>query len=296
MNYSYNNYYSQSPPTTVSHYMYNTYYPYSYYTYECAPVLSKCYQEIARDKPTRLKTKRPSIISKIPSIKCTVKTPETLPESKPSEEKLAPNVDLLSLEKPVKNTDDFEFIEIKGIRGIWVKKDTGKKNTSVLINSYMIDPEKEKENCIEECEPSDPLVIRERPPTPPRPLSPKVINIPGKKGSPPARRVVIERLAQPPPPQKVIVERWLPYEKQERRVVVEKLASEPCNEKPKNLIIEWEPNLATTEKKIQILGIESADPNEYVAKYGSTLKSKAELPQFALNVKGPDGNFLNFTK
>lgn len=305
MNYSYNNYYSQSSPSNVSQYMYNSYYPYSYYTYECAPVFGNCYQEISCDKPLRFKSKRTSIISKTSSIKNVVKLPETPQGLKSNDyesvglkpineqEKQVTNADLLILEKPVRNTEDFEFIEIKGIRGIWVKKDSSKKNTSVLINSYLIDAEKEK--TIEECEPSDPIIIREKPPIPPKSLSPKLINIPGKRGSPPARRVVIERLTQPPQPQKIIVERWLPYDKQERRVVVEKAAVEPCNEKTKNLIIEWEPALAKTEKKVQILGIETADPNEYVAKYGSSLKSKSELPQFALNVKGPDGIDLNET-
>lgn len=184
------------------------------------------------------------------------------------------------------STDDFEFIEIKGIRGIWVKKDAT-KNPSILINNYVLDTEKEK--LIEDCEPSDATVIRERPPEPPKAVGSKVITIPGKRMSPPPRRVIIEK--QPPQPQttKVIVERWLPYEKQERRVIVQKPCEQPAPEKPKNLIIEWEPNTANTEKKIQILGVETADPNEYIAKYGPTLRTKAELPKFALNVKGPDG-------
>lgn len=265
MNYGYNSYYSQSPPSAVSQYMYNTYYPYSYYTYECAPVFSTCYQEIGCEKPV-LKKKKSTNLSKTSSIKSVIKRTDTPPELKTNNEqvKQVTNVNLSGIEKPVKNTDDFEFIEIKGIRGIWVKKDGSKKNTSVLINSYMLEADKEK--TIEECEPSEPIVIRERPPTPPKPLSPKLINVPGKRGSPPVRRVVIEKLSQPPQPQKVIVERWLPYDKQERRIIVEKPA-EACIEKPKNLIIEWEQALATTEKKIQILGVEPADPDEYVKKY-----------------------------
>lgn len=299
MNYNnFNPYYSSDMnylPQSPSQYAYNGYYnPYSYYTYECTPcnLYNNKYLPENRDVPSRPKRASTRITKTVHNF---VKpSPEPTPEIRTSIETVAPEpivAPQTNESKPAQKNDDFEFIEIKGIRGIWVKKD-GSKNASIMINNYLLENDKEK--LIEECEPSEPIVIRERPPEVPKALSPRVITIPGKRLSPPARRVVIEKQSQPPQPQKVIVERWLPYDKPDRRIIVQK-APEPCVEKPKNLIIEWEPVTATTEKKIQILGVESADPNEYVAKYGSTLKTKSELPKFALNVKGPDGVSLDDT-
>jgi hypothetical protein len=281
----YNNYLQQQQP---QQYSYAGYYPtsYSYYS-QCSttsspppplpPQYNACYSQ-----PNTLKTNtiRKNRVNKAKSVasnysnKTIIKSPE--PTAEPIQKQ---------------TQEGFEFIELKGIRGIWVKKDAG-KDASILINNYMLDNNKEK--VIEDCEPSEPLVIRESPPKPPKALSPKLITIPGRRLSPPARRVIIEKL--PPQNQKVIVERWLPYEKQERQVIVQKAQDcNTCTVKPKNLIVEWEQPSARLGKKIEIIGVEQADPKEYVAKYGSTLKTKSELPQFALNVQGPNGINLNDT-
>ena len=54
---------------------------------------------------------------------------------------------------------------------------------------------------------------------------------------PPARKVVIERLAPiPSKPQAVIVERWLPYnENIKRRVVFQKAPADPIIVQPRNV-------------------------------------------------------------
>ena len=319
---SYNPYYSTDinymHSAQQTSYLYSGYYnPYSYYTYECSPITTNVYSNTscyAAPQPepvhvSRHSSKKNSSSSSSSTSSKTVtkivhkpeRILERISEPKIEQEQPKHQPEPVNESKPTptqsanvnNNTEGFEFIEIKGIRGIWVKKDST-KNPNILINNYLLDTEKEK--LIEDCEPSDPIVIRERPPEPPKAISPKVVTIPGKRMSPPPRRVIIEK--QPPQPQttKVIVERWLPYEKQERRVIVQKPACETAPaEKQKNLIIEWEPTQANTEKKIQILGVESADPNEYIAKYGPTLKTKSELPKFALNVKGPDGVDLDET-
>ena len=63
-----------------------------------------------------------------------------------------------------------------------------------------------------------PLIIREKPPLPPPQIPEEVIRIPGKVFQQP-RQVITENYAQiPPPPQKIIVERWLPYPEQVREV------------------------------------------------------------------------------
>jgi len=91
-----------------------------------------------------------------------------------------------------------------------------------------------------------PIVIKQEaniptapaPPNPPEPIPPKTIVIPGVRLPPPPRRVIIERLApEPPQAQPVSVERWLPYDKRERRVVLEPKPCDPCVEKPKNGIL-----------------------------------------------------------
>lgn len=129
------------------------------------------------------------------------------------------------------------------------------------------------------------MVIRERPPTAPVPLPHQLISLPGKVMDPPPRKVVIERMATlPPKPQPVLIEKWLPYEKQSRRVVYQPptfVAGPP--EKVKNTIIQWQVPNAVIKKEIRYLGIENADPQKYVAQYGSSLKDTTELPRFALD-------------
>ena len=60
---------------------------------------------------------------------------------------------------------------------------------------------------------------------------------------PPPRRVIIERLPNlPAPPPSLLIERWLPYPKQKRKVVFKKeKILNTVYERPKNVIIEWEP-------------------------------------------------------
>ncbi len=146
------------------------------------------------------------------------------------------------------------------------------------------------------CSP-EPLVIREKPPCPPAQVCKKEIIIPGKKLPAPARKLVVERLAPVPvKPQPVLVERWLPYQKQERRVIFKQAPPDPIPEKPKNLIIQWHPPCVCVKEQYKNLGIEAANPAEYVAKYGSQLRNKCELPKFALDMKPTGKSFwsVNF--
>jgi len=139
----------------------------------------------------------------------------------------------------------------------------------------------------EPCQPP-PVVVRERPPAPPEPIGPKTVVIPGQRLPPPPRRVIIEKLAQAPPQlQAVTVERWLPYDKRERRVVLEKKPCDPCVEKPKNIIFEWEPQCVNQTTEVRDLGLEEADPQQYVQAHGSSLKAANELPPFVQEVAAP---------
>jgi hypothetical protein len=137
----------------------------------------------------------------------------------------------------------------------------------------------------------EPLVIREAPPEPPMPVGVKKITISGKQLPPPPRKVIIERLAPlPAKPQNVIIERWLPYSQVKRRVIFNKpAATDPVIIKPRNIIVQWEAPQVQIKKEYKYLGVITADPAEYVAQYGPTLKHAADLPEFVLNIKVPEG-------
>lgn len=97
----------------------------------------------------------------------------------------------------------------------------------------------------------------------------------------------------PSKPQSVIVERWLPYnDKLKRKVLFQRAPSDPIIVKPRNVIIQWEaPNVAV-KKEFKYLGIIKANPVEYVQRYGPTLKTTTDLPQYVLDAKHPDGIVL----
>lgn len=123
-----------------------------------------------------------------------------------------------------------------------------------------------------------PLVLRERPPRPPTAIPETVVEIEGKPAPPPARRVIVEKLSSlPAKPQTIIVEKWLPFEQQKRRVVYEKNKPQ-CEQKLRNLIIEWEAPEVEVEKVCRELCTVEADPEEYLRKYGDDLKDASELP------------------
>jgi hypothetical protein len=134
-----------------------------------------------------------------------------------------------------------------------------------------------------------PIVIREAPPEPPRPLQGKVITIPGKIYPPPARKVVVEKLPpEPPKPPKVIIERWLPYGQQTQRVVHRPAQKKPCFvPDPKNVIIEWQQADVEIRKDVKNLGISEADPRDYIQRYGSALVRSDQLPELAITYGNP---------
>jgi hypothetical protein len=138
------------------------------------------------------------------------------------------------------------------------------------------------------------LVIREAPPQPLAHVGRKVITISGKRLPPTPRKVVIERLPPlPSKPQSVIIERWLPYNQVKRRVIFQKGCDRdpvPC--KPRNVIIQWDAPQVQVKKEFKDLGMIRANPCEYVARYGSTLKAARELPSFVLEIKPPAGIVL----
>ena len=139
----------------------------------------------------------------------------------------------------------------------------------------------------------EPLVVREAPPQPPTPVGRKLVTISGKRLPPPPRKVVIERLPQlPSKPQSVLVERWLPYVQGKRRVIFQKSGADSLIVAPRNVIVQWEAPSVAVKKEFKYLGVIRANPAEYVAQYGASLKLSSALPQFVSEFQTPEGLVL----
>lgn len=143
-----------------------------------------------------------------------------------------------------------------------------------------------------------PVVLRERPPQQPEIIPAQEIIIPGKQLEPPTRRVIVEKLAkQPDEIRGVTVERWLPYEPQQRCVIFNKASQvQPLNV-DRNVEFIWEPPCVDKKTKVENLGVEVADPVAYNQRYsGAFINSVSELPEFARNAQAPGGINLNATQ
>ncbi|CAF3357923.1 unnamed protein product [Rotaria socialis] len=141
--------------------------------------------------------------------------------------------------------------------------------------------------------PPPPLYIRQRPPPPPT-LPPIVIREAPPKLPPavgtqvitkmlpalpvPPRSVIIERLPPlPSKPRDIVVERWLPYRAQEKRRVIIQRAPPPVVQQPRNIIIYYEAPSTKIVRRFENLGVQSANPAEYVARYGTQLEDSQAL-------------------
>ncbi|CAF2520716.1 unnamed protein product [Rotaria sp. Silwood2] len=123
-----------------------------------------------------------------------------------------------------------------------------------------------------------PIVIREAPPKMPPPVGTQVITKMLPAIPVPPRSVIIERLPpMPPKPRDVIVERWLPYRTQQKRRVIIQRAPPPVIPKPRNIIIYYEAPKAQVVRRFHNLGVQRANPVEYVARYGTQLEDAQTL-------------------
>lgn len=74
------------------------------------------------------------------------------------------------------------------------------------------------------------------------------------------------------------------------REVIFKPAKPVCGSAaPENLIIQWSAPQLKVNKRTEVMGVSDADPCAYKKKYGSSLKSLSELPDFARKAKAPGG-------
>jgi hypothetical protein len=145
-----------------------------------------------------------------------------------------------------------------------------------------------------------PIVLRERPPLPPKReffSKPTILyrQLPTPPPSPPT--VIVERLRphlsaviQKPAP--ILVEKWLPYPpEQQRQVIYERASPVPIrnnrhtNGKAKNIIVEYDKVNVIVNKDIkQRKEIKRVSPNQYVKQYGNSLYSNETLNQLITNV------------
>ncbi|CAF3005650.1 unnamed protein product [Rotaria sp. Silwood2] len=128
-----------------------------------------------------------------------------------------------------------------------------------------------------------PLVIRTRPPPAPRRLSPTVIEkiLPPPPRPPP--RMIVERFAAcPPKPADVIIERWLPYKRTDRRqIFYQRVPATNIRQKEPNILIIHERPQARIHKEFINGGVVQADPQSYLQRYAAELDSDHKKSQFA---------------
>jgi hypothetical protein len=109
------------------------------------------------------------------------------------------------------------------------------------------------------------VVIRERPPQPPKVIPAQEIIVPGKRLEPPPRRVILEKLAKQPDEIKAVtVERWLPYDQQSRRVIFNKAPEVLPLKIDKNVEYVWETPCVEKKTDFKNLGVEVTDPAAYI--------------------------------
>ena len=148
-----------------------------------------------------------------------------------------------------------------------------------------------------------PIVIRERPPIPPKHAfasKPTIIyrHLPTPPPSPPT--VIVERLrphvaAVVQKPRPILVEKWLPYPpEQKRKIIYERASPIPmrnkrqANEQGKRIIVEYDQVNVIVDKDIkQRKEIKRVSPNRYVRQYGNSLFSNESLNQLLNNQTAP---------
>lgn len=140
----------------------------------------------------------------------------------------------------------------------------------------------------------DVIVYREAPPPKPEAPASKIITIPGTLLSPPARKVVIERLPElPDKPQDVLIERWLPFQDVKRQVILNPKPADPVQCKTRNVVINWEKRkCCSVSTEIKDLGVEQADPVAYAQTHGETLLTQEQLPEIVNEVQSRHGQRL----
>ena len=124
------------------------------------------------------------------------------------------------------------------------------------------------------------MVLRERPPQVPTPIPSQTVIRKLPPTPVPPRSIIVERYPPVPArPRDIVIERWLPYSKetQKRKVITYRAPPPPSYPQPRNTIIVYEPVQVNVIRQIHRLGVQSQNPQEYVAQYGHNLLDSASL-------------------
>jgi hypothetical protein len=78
-----------------------------------------------------------------------------------------------------------------------------------------------------------------------------------------------------------------------RRVIFQRsTGADPVVVRPRNVIVQWEAPNVVIKRDVKFLGTIRANPSEYVQRYGSSLKTAREFPDFVSEIKPPSGIVL----
>ncbi|CAF1284023.1 unnamed protein product [Rotaria sordida] len=130
-----------------------------------------------------------------------------------------------------------------------------------------------------------PLILRERPPTPPRCIGSETVTRCLPAIPVPPRSVVIERLPSlPAKPRDIIIERWLPYKSLgQRRTIIQRAGPPIVYPAPRHTIIIYGAAESRIVRKFEKLGVVQENPADYIARYGASLVDAVTLVQLARN-------------
>ncbi|UJR34596.1 hypothetical protein I4U23_027372 [Adineta vaga] len=125
-----------------------------------------------------------------------------------------------------------------------------------------------------------PLVLRERPPTPPIIPGPERKTVYISSDSIQERSIVIERYpAIQEKPRDIIIERWLPYGPLPEREIIRKRIGGPPESKGTCTIINYENPHSHVNRRFAVVDVYNADPRDYTARYRDSLLDSTELLQ-----------------
>lgn len=80
----------------------------------------------------------------------------------------------------------------------------------------------------------------------------------------------------------IIIERWIPYgAAAKRKTIVQRAAAAKEYQRPRNIIIQYEPVQVRVVRQFQRLGVAPEDPQAYLQRYGALLLDAQTLVQQA---------------
>ena len=92
-------------------------------------------------------------------------------------------------------------------------------------------------------------------------------------------------------PHDIIIEKWLEYPERKRNVIFQREPPLPPLAPEKNVIIEWETPMVKINSNLKFSYV-SADPIEYMKRYGATIVEPSKIPSFLKAIRPLNGERL----